>query len=89
MKITRDTQRAHAEPIDTLLATLLYLMSGYAHSPETRLAPVIARHLDYVTGHPECRSGALSHTAERLRRHWAQHHTGSRLALENAASSWH
>ena len=86
-----DKDKAYSQPVDTLVATLLYLMSRYARAPGSRLEQVIAQHLEYVSSHPDCQSGVLRQTTERLRQHWLQQRHGSDVRRDSSTVRpvWH
>ena len=56
--------------VQTLLATLCYLMSRHAESPSAELANIISDHFSMMQSHPDCQSGILKDLGSRLGFHW-------------------
>ena len=56
--------------VQTLLATLCYLMSRHAENPSAELANIISDHFSIMQNHPDCQSGILKDLGRRLGFHW-------------------
>lgn len=59
-----------AADVETLLATLCYLMSRHAEHPTAELANIISDHFSMMQSHPDCQSGILKDLGKRLGFHW-------------------
>ncbi len=78
----RDNSKHHAER-DTIIASLLYLMSRFAVSNDHALAMAIADHLAKLANSDDTDFGLLRSTSIKLHKHWLS------LTHENASSSPH
>ena len=56
--------------VQTLLATLCYLMSRHAEHPTAELANIISDHFSIMQSHPDCQSGIFKDLGKRLGFHW-------------------
>ncbi len=63
---------AFPEPpnIEFLMATLLYLMSRHAQSPDASISQSVIDHLGMLESHTDCNSAELNKAATRLQKHW-------------------
>ena len=58
--------------IDSLIVSLLYLMTRHSHAPKAALQQAIADHMQVLATHPDCDSSILKDAGERLSRYWRQ-----------------
>ena len=56
--------------IETLLASIFYLMSRYAETQDNEIADAIHMHLNLLETHPNLSSPVLMKTCRRLKCHW-------------------
>ena len=78
----RDNAKHHAER-DTIIASLLYLMSRFAMSNDQALAMAVADHLAKLANSDDTDFGLLRSTSLKLHKHWLS------LTHENASCSPH
>lgn len=57
--------------LDTLISSIFYLMSRYAHSQDKELVLAIHKHLALLEQHPDMQSEVVKITCKRLRNYWA------------------
>ncbi|MEM8845235.1 MAG: hypothetical protein AAGB35_09350 [Pseudomonadota bacterium] len=56
--------------LDTLIASLFYLMTRYAMNNDPQLIEAITKHLQMVQNHPDANSSILNKTCQRLEKSW-------------------
>jgi hypothetical protein len=61
--------------VDTLTATLLYLMSRYKISEEADIHHLIIQHLDLLENHPQANSPSYKNLGSRLKKFWQRQQT--------------
>ncbi len=74
----------------TLISSILYLMSRYAHSRDQQLILAINKHLILLEQHPDTPSETIRATCNRLRSYWFQllkKGTGTATLEENTDAS--
>ena len=68
--INKSPGSSPATDVQTLLATICYLMSRHAETPSSHLANIISDHFSILQNHPDCQSGVLRDLGRRLGVHW-------------------
>lgn len=71
---------------DTLVASLLYLMTRQIKSPQDQICQAIVQHLDMLAAHPDCQSKVILDAAQRLSCDWRQETRVRELGLDRIAS---
>jgi hypothetical protein len=57
---------------ETLVASLLYLMTRHRKSPQNSISKAIVEHFDLLAAHPDCQSTVIRDAARRLAKDWKQ-----------------
>ncbi len=71
--------------LDTLIASLFYLMSRFAKKNEPGLVEAISMHLQMVLEHPDSKSEAILNTCRRLQCYWSSiYENDSKQSLDTA-----
>ena len=58
---------------DLLIASIYYLMTRYAQSPDTNVSNAICEHLKMLAEHPDCHSAILQNAGESLSMQWQRY----------------
>ena len=73
--------------LETLLASILYLMTRQSQSPKAGLEQAIFDHLQMLSNHPDCNSEVLKNAGERVSLCWRQEARVKQLGLEGQPTS--
>jgi len=77
MKDSRTREQAENPPsLEVLLASIYYLMTRYARSPDPGVSRAIAGHLDKLASHAEGESEVLHKAGKRLAAQWREYLAG-------------
>ena len=71
---------------DTLVASLLYLMTRHSKSPQQSISQAIAEHLEMLAAHPDCDSNVILDAARRLACDWRQETRIQEMKLDKPVS---
>ena len=63
--------KPQAEDNDTLIATLLFLLTRYTMDQDPVVGKAILEHLELLQSHPKTKQLSLLNTCDRLRKHWS------------------
>lgn len=76
-------QKAPMPKLETIIASILYLMTKHGHSPKSGVTQAIADHLKILASHPSCGSQVLKEAGQRLAMIWQQEVRIKQLGLDD------
>lgn len=68
--------------VDTLIASIFYLMTRHSQSPKAGLEQAIVDHMQMLASHPNCNSKVLTDASHRLSMSWRQEARLKELGIE-------
>lgn len=72
MKTATESEQEGEVSLEVLMASIYYLMTRYAKSPDAKVSKGISDHLQMLNSHPDCDSKILQKAGRRLAIQWQE-----------------